>query len=151
MTTEQKNEISEIDQREMYGLDCISSICYQTKANVDLLELTQPYLHAGKLKDLVIYFRQNQKDWLDRMLRAIKEFGKIRGIDWHTAMKNDLDGSPLVAMTDIIRNLYQVKDMEGVATLVEEATLIEDLTPVIQQIKFIIQNEKYRQEALKNV
>lgn len=147
--TNQTDNIRKSDGHEKYGLDCIASICYQTKANCDILELAQPFLAAGRLKDLVIHFRQNQMDWMYRILRAMKEFGKLKGIDWYSSMKKDLEGAPLIAMTDIIRSLYQVLDMEGAATLFEEVALVEDLSPILPQLKFIIQNEKYRQQAAK--
>lgn len=132
-------------QEQLYALDCLSQICYWAKINIEYMDTIQRRLPAGGLKDTAIYYRQNQEQWLNKMLRGLKGY-QANGVDILSSMKKDLEDIPMVVMFDIISNLKRAQDMEGISEVVKELSDLPDATPILTNLKAIIKNEKYKQE-----
>lgn len=135
--------VTKEDKTRLYALDCISQMAYMSKMNIEYCSMALKFLPQTAIKDTVMYYRENQQNWLSRIMKSLKDY-KFAGVDIYTAMKDDLDGMPMVAMFDIIGNLKKTQDMEAVATIVEEVAGIEDLSPILTNIVAIIRNEKHR-------
>jgi hypothetical protein len=146
MTKEQKQLLSKSERDQIYGLEILSQICYNSHLNIEFCRSVIKNVPASKLKDVAIYYSDNQSTWLSRMMRALKGC-EIAGLDIYSTMKDDFDNMPLVALFDVLSNLKQVPDMESVAEIVEECVGIKDLTPVLVNIKALIRNEKNKQSG----
>lgn len=147
MTKEQKATLSPKEQNEIYGLEILASICYNTQMNIEFLRSVQRNLPQSKVKDVAMYYMNDQQTWLNKMFRGLREMGRVNGVDFYTAMKKDLDNTDLVAMYDILSNIKQVPDTEGVATIIETCVGVQDLSPVLPNLKAIIRNQKLKEEC----
>jgi hypothetical protein len=137
------------EEKQLYALDALSQMCYFSRISNEYLAMCCRMLPPSKLKDVVMHYRENQQNWENKLLRSLKDFGKFADVDLYSSMKKDLDSGELVAMFDIISNLKKTVDMEGVATIVEECSGLEDLDNVKTNIIAIIRNEKSRRAANK--
>lgn len=139
MTTETK--ISPQGTKRLYALDCISQMCYFAKINIEYCSIALKGLENGGLKDTVILYREQQQNWLNKILRSLKQY-KFAGVDLYTEMVNDLEDMPMIAMFDIIGNLKMAKDMEGISDVVNELKDLEDIEPIKTNLIALIRNEK---------
>jgi hypothetical protein len=143
MTTEAQEKTIQV---QMYGIECLSQICYWSFINIEYCSTVSKNLPAGKLKDLMIYYQQNQREWLRKIMGALKGY-KAGELDLHKSMQQDLDDIPLWVMFAIISDLKRAMDMEGISEVVKEMSELKDASPILTQLKAIIKNEKYKQDA----
>ena len=113
--------MSETKELELIALDFIAAMTYQTKLNVMCLENKVMKLPPGKLKDTVIYFVQNQRQWLSKLMRGLKEIGLKENMD------RDLNSEELDYYNVICEFARQTFDMEGAADLMEHISHCEQI------------------------
>jgi hypothetical protein len=98
---------------EILALDMVALMAYQTKLNVDALDGNVKKMRPSPLKDVVILFVQNQKNWMDKLMRGMRKIG----ID--DAMQRDLNSSDLKYYSIICEFARQAHDYPAAADLME--------------------------------
>lgn len=124
------------DQLQLQALDTIAAMVYQTQLNLDCLNGKIKVLKQSPLKDVIICYIENQKDWMAKFHRGLKRIGLLE------VMQKDLSSTELAYYSIICEFARQSKDMEGLSDLMEAANDIEDLGPVLTQVKALLFNYK---------
>lgn len=133
-------------QLTLWCLDALAQMIYFSHLNSEYCPMIARKLPASNLKDVVIYYGQNQVDWKRKLLRALKGF-KTGGLDLHEGMMKDLEDTPIMAFFDILSDLKRGRDMEGVADVVKELVDVDDISSILPNLKAIIRNQKLKEAA----
>lgn len=120
---------------QLIALDFIAAMTYQTKLNIDCLDKKVMYLRPSPLKDKVLYFVNNQKEWLRKLLSAMDKIG-IR-----ESMERDLNAVELDYYCIITEYARKTIDMEGAANIMEAVSQCPQITDDMQQSIIQILNQ----------
>ena len=115
------------EDMQLIALDFIAAMTYQTKLNIDCLDKKVMNLRPSPLKDKVLYFVQNQKDWLRKLMAALDKIGIAE------SMQRDLDGVELDYYCIITEFARKTIDMEGAANIMEAVSECKEITDQMQQ------------------
>ena len=115
------------EDMQLIALDFIAAMTYQTKLNIDCLDKKVMNLRPSPLKDKVLYFVQNQKDWLRKLMAALDKIGIAE------SMQRDLDGVELDYYCIISEFARKTIDMEGAANIMEAVSECKEITDQMQQ------------------
>ena len=121
---------------QLIALDFIAAMTYQTKLNVDCLDNKLKYLRPSPLKDKVLYFVNNQKEWLRKLLDAMDRIG-IR-----ENMERDLNSTDLDHYCIITEFARKTIDMEGASNIMEAVSQCPEITEQMQQSIIQILNQQ---------
>jgi hypothetical protein len=130
------------DERRTQAIDIIAAMVYQTQLNIDCLAEKIRKIPPSSLKDVVICYLENQRSWMQKFNRGLKMIGALQ------MMQRDLTSEELAYYSIICEFSRQGKDMESLADLVEIAADIDDLSPVLTQIKAILFNHQQKSGSL---
>jgi hypothetical protein len=119
-------------QRQL--LDIIAAMVYQTRLNVECLEGKIKKLKPSNLKDIVLLYCENERNWEAKFMRACKRFG----LDEY--MRKDLSSEELAYYNICCEFLRQSKDLESLSDVLEIAKEATDLSPVLTNLTAIINN-----------
>jgi hypothetical protein len=136
-------------QTQLIALDCLAQMIYLLHLTCEYCPYIAKRLPPSNLKDVVLYFGQNETNWKNKMLRALKGF-KTGGVDLHAAMVKDLESAELPAYFDIMTNLKKARDLETIADLVGEMADVTDFSEIKGNLTALIRNQKYKEEAWHN-
>jgi hypothetical protein len=100
-------------EMEIIALDMVALMAYQTKLNIDALDGNVKKMRPSALKDTVMGFVQNQKNWMDKLMRGMRKIG----ID--QAMQKDLNSIDLKYYSIICEFARQAHDYPAAADLME--------------------------------
>ena len=114
------------EDMQLIALDFIAAMTYQTKLNIDCLDKKVMNLKPSPLKDKVLYFVQNQKDWLRKLMAALDKIGIAE------SMQRDLDGVELDYYCIITEFARKTIDMEGAANIMEAVSECKEITDQMQ-------------------
>lgn len=126
---------------EIFALDILASMAYQTKFNVECLDGKVMKLKPSPFRDIVMLFVENQKSWINKLMRGMRKIG----ID--KAMQDDLNSADLANYSIVCEFARQTKDLNAAANLMEyisaadsiptdvEEQIISILKPLINQTK----------------
>lgn len=145
MTTTEQIPTKQFEQ-QVYALDCLSQMAYWSKINIEYCKTAARNLPAGGLKDAVIFYHQQEENWLNKIIRGLKGH-KANGVDIYSAMKEDLEDIPMVVMFDIISDLKKAQDMEGISEIVKELSTLKSISPILTNLQAIIRNQKNKENA----
>lgn len=98
---------------QIFALDMLASMTYQTKFNVESLERKAVKLPPSPLKDIVILFVENQRSWVNKLMRGMKKIG----ID--KSMENDLNSVELPLYSIVCEYARQTHDLDAACNLME--------------------------------
>lgn len=121
-----QNNATEADI-QLYALDMLASMTYQTKFNVETLEKKAIRLPPSPLKDIVIIFVENQRSWVNKLLRGMKKIG----ID--KSMENDLNSEELPLYSIVCEYARQTRDLHAAANLMEYISAAQEIPIEIQE------------------
>jgi hypothetical protein len=127
MQTEQNATAADV---QIFALDMIASMAYQTKFNVLSLDGKVMKMPPSPLKDVVLLFVENQKSWLNKLMRGMRQIG----ID--KAMQDDLSSVDLANYAVVCEFARQTHDLHAAANLMEYISAAENIT--IEQQEQII-------------
>lgn len=117
---------TEDKQLELIALDFIAAMTYQTHLNVQCLNKKVMHLEPSKLKDVVIYFVQNQKDWTRKLMSGLERIGLKEN------MERDLNGEELDYYCVITEFGRQTHDMAAAANIMEAVSKAESISEETQ-------------------
>lgn len=117
---------TEDKQLELIALDFIAAMTYQTYLNVKCLNKKVMHLEPSKLKDVVIYFVQNQKDWTRKLMAGLERIGLKEN------MQRDLNGEELDYYCVITEFARQTHDMAAAANIMEAVSRAEYISEETQ-------------------
>ena len=123
------------EDMQLIALDFIAAMTYQTKLNIDCLDKKVMNLRPSPLKDKVLYFVQNQKDWLRKLMAALDKIGIAE------SMQRDLDGVELDYYCIITEFARKTIDMKGAANIMEAVSECKEITDQMQQSIIQILNQ----------
>jgi hypothetical protein len=130
MQTEQNATAEDV---QIFALDILASMAYQTKFNVECLDGKVMKLKPSPFRDVVMLFVENQKSWINKLMRGMKKIG----ID--KAMEQDLSSADLANYSIVCEFARQTKDLAGAANLMEYISAADSIpTDVEDQIISII-------------
>lgn len=126
-------------EAEMY----IATMITHTQLNIDSLDTRVMHMKPCALKDVVIVFVQNQKDWLRKLKKAMASSGLQENA------QRDLDAVELIYYGIIIEYARQAIQMEAVAKIMEAVattdyipdTIVERLVSILKS--GLSQDERY--------
>lgn len=101
------------ENMQIIALDFVASMTYQTKLNVMCLERKVMKLKPGPLKDAVILFVENQKNWMRKLMKGLDAIGLKEN------MERDLNSAELDYYNVICEFARQTNDMQAAADLME--------------------------------
>lgn len=128
MTKLQEQELSLEDKTTIYALDIIAGIVYQSKINIQQLEFIARKIPQSSLKDVCLLFEENQKNWLNKVIRAAKNFGRVKGIDIAQELESDINGDGLHALFNCISRLKMCRDLDSMDDILDRLVPYEDLS-----------------------
>lgn len=67
--------VNQQDDLQIIALDFVAAMTYQTKLNVMCLERKAMKLNQSPLKDAVIMFVENQKNWMRKLIKGLDAIG----------------------------------------------------------------------------
>lgn len=118
---------------QIFALDILASMAYQTKFNVECLDGKVMKMPPSPLRDVVLLFVENQKSWIKKLMRGMKQIG----ID--KAMQEDLSSADLAYYSIVCEFARQTKDLAGAANLMEYISAADNIpTEVEEQIISIL-------------
>lgn len=118
---------------QIFSLDILASMAYQTKFNVECLDGKVMKMQPSPLRDVVLLFVENQKSWINKLMRGMKQIG----ID--KAMQEDLSSADLAYYSIVCEFARQTKDLAGAANLMEYISAADEIpTNVEEQIISIL-------------
>lgn len=125
------NTVTENFKDEVVALDFIASMTYQTKLNVECLENKVMKLQASSpIKDVVIYFVENQKNWVNKLMKGLQK------VNLKDNMQRDLNSADLAYYSIVCEYARQTWDMLAAANLMEFISQAKEIT-VEQQERII--------------
>jgi hypothetical protein len=123
-------------EMEIIALDMVALMTYQTKLNIDALDGNVKKMRPSPLKDVVLLFVQNQKNWIDKLMRGMRKIG----ID--QAMQKDLNSTDLKYYSIICEFARQAHDYPAAADLMEHIAAAEHISSEQQDQIISILNQK---------
>lgn len=118
---------------QIFSLDILASMAYQTKFNVECLDGKVMKMQPSPLRDVVLLFVENQKSWINKLMRGMKQIG----ID--KAMQDDLSSADLAYYSIVCEFARQTKDLAGAANLMEYISAADQIpTDAEEQIISIL-------------
>lgn len=118
---------------QIFALDILASMAYQTKFNVECLDGKVMKMPPSPLRDVVLLFVENQKSWINKLMRGMKKIG----ID--KAMQDDLSSADLANYSIVCEFARQTRDLNAAANLMEYISAAEQIpTDVEEQIISIL-------------
>jgi hypothetical protein len=112
---------------EVVALDFVAAMTYQTKLNVDALERKCMMLPTGSLKDATIGFVNNQKTWLSKLLRGLRQCGLEKN------MQRDLDSTDIAYYSIVCEYARQTHDLQAAANIMEYVSEAEQVPVELQE------------------
>lgn len=109
------------DQLQLIALDHIAAMVYQTDLNIKCMERKVTKLPGSALKDVVILFVENQKNWLRKLMKGMEKIG----IDQN--MQRDLNSQEIDYYAVICEFARQTTDMEAAADIMEGISKCEEV------------------------
>jgi len=113
--------INEKEINQLIALDFVAAMTYQTKLNVMCLERKAMKLNPGPLKDAVIMFVENQKNWMRKLMKGLDKIG-LKEI-----MDRDLNSEELDYYNVICEFARRTIDMPAAADLMEHISQAEEI------------------------
>ena len=113
--------MTEKNELELIALDHIAAMVYQTKLNIMAMERKSMKLPQSKLKDVVILFVQNQKNWLNKLMKGLEK------IELDGMMQRDLNSEELDYYAVICEFARQTYDMPAAADLMEHISKCDQI------------------------
>lgn len=107
------NKPTEEETLHLSALDYVAAMTYQTQLNIDCLFNRVMHLKKSPLRDTVLYFVQNQKDWSVKLKKGLKAIGILEN------MERDLDSVELIYYSIVCEFARQTVDLEAAANLME--------------------------------
>lgn len=111
---------------QIFALDMLAAMTYQTKFNVESLERKAVKLPPSALKDVVILFVENQRSWVNKLLRGMRQIG----ID--KSMENDLNSVELPLYSIVCEYARQTHDLDAACNLMEHISAVVEIPKSIQ-------------------
>lgn len=106
---------------QIFALDMLAAMTYQTKFNIECLDGKVMKMPPSSLRDVVMLFIENQKSWLNKLMRGMKQIG----ID--KAMQKDLSSTDLAYYSIVCEFARQTHDLQSAADLMEHISAVENI------------------------
>ena len=106
---------------EVIAIDHIAAMIYQTELNIKCMERKVMKLKPCSLKDVVILYVENQKNWLRKLMNGMKS------IDMKETMQTDLQSQDLDNYAVICEFARQTHDTDAAANLMEHISQCPDI------------------------
>ena len=113
--------VNEKEINSLIALDFVAAMTYQTKLNVMCLERKAMKLDPGPLKDAVIMFVENQKNWMRKLIKGLDKIGLKEN------MERDLNSAELDYYNVICEFARQTNDMPAAADLMEHIAQAKEI------------------------
>lgn len=115
-----QNNATEVDV-QIFALDILAAMAYQTKFNIECLDGKVMKMQPSPLRDVVINFVENQKNWISKLMRGMRQIG----IDH--LMQKDLNSAELAYYSIICEFARQAHDYPAAADLMEHICAAETI------------------------
>ncbi len=109
------------EDMQIIALDFVAAMTYQTKLNVMCLERKALKLNPSPLKDAVILFVENQKNWLHKLMKGLDKIGLKETMD------RDLNSEELDYYNVICQFARKTNDMSAAADLMEHIAQAKEI------------------------
>lgn len=135
MTKEQEALMTKEDRTTIWALDIIAGIVYQTAINIQSIQLAYRKIPQCPLKDMALLFEENQKNWLNKVMKAAKNFGQIKGINFAETLQEDISGDGLIALFSCVSKLRMFSDLETMEDILDVLVKENDLQIALNKLK----------------
>lgn len=112
---------------QIFALDILAAMAYQTKFNIECLDGKVMKMPPSSLRDVVLLFVENQKSWVNKLLRGMKQIGI------HEAMQQDLNSVDLANYSVVCEFARQTHDLHAAANLMEYISASKEIPEEIQE------------------
>ena len=121
-------------QLEVQYVDIVAQMIYQTKLNIEVLQTGYKKLPPSSLRETSFYYCENQRQWMAKFDNALKR------VKLYEMMNKDLNSTELSYYSICTSFLRMSLDLENISDLLELLKDAKDITPIMTNLKAIIQN-----------
>lgn len=109
------------ENMQIVALDFVAAMIYQTKLNIMCMDRKVLKLPPSPLKDVVIMFVENQKNWMRKLMKGLDAIGLKEN------MERDLNSEELDYYNVICEFARQTNDMPAAADLMEHIAQAKEI------------------------
>lgn len=139
------------EEKHTYSTALISDLCYSTSYFVGHIEMILPKMKPSGLKDVIYGYEQMCKNYLGKMMKALKDYSIKNNSTLYESMRQDLEGLPILDLFAALDALKKSKDISVVAEIIEACVDVEDMGAIKTNILALVRNQKSKENVEQKV